>query len=356
MRRDVERIQPHGLYTPFPIPETPWTDISMDFILGLPRTNTGKDSIFVVVDRFSKMSHFITCTKTDDNVHISNLFFRDIVRLHGILHTIMSDHDAKFLSHLWRSLWGKLGTKLLFSTTFHPQTDGQMEVVNRVLSTLLRAIIRKNLKSWEECLPHIEFAYNRFVHSATKHSPFEVVYGFNPLTPLYLLPLPNNQLIHHDARKKVDFVKKLHQKERFPAQRRPKLLPRGDGPLKVLGRTNKNSYKLDLPGEYNISSSFNVSDLSSFDADSDLKSSRFEEGGNDVSMPGSSTTSNSDPLELPKGPMTQARAKRLQEVVFALVTQLWSNSQVDDVGQARDNILEILCILVQADFCSIQLT
>ncbi|KAG8490986.1 hypothetical protein CXB51_014129 [Gossypium anomalum] len=191
-KKAKSKVQPHGLYTPLPIPEAPWVDISMDFILGLPRTKTGKDSIFVVVDRFSKMSHFIACTKADDAVHVANLFFRDIVRLHGIPQTIVSDRDAKFLSHFWRSLWGKLGTKLLFSTTSHPQTDGQTEVVNRVLSTLLWAIIRKNLKSREDCLPHIEFAYNHSVHSTTKYSPFEIVYGFNPLTPLDLISLPTD--------------------------------------------------------------------------------------------------------------------------------------------------------------------
>jgi len=83
-----------------------------------------------------------------------------------------------------------LGTKLLFSRTCHPQTDGQTEVVNRILSQLLRAIIQKNLKSWEECLPFVEFAYNRTVHSTTSFSPFEIVYGFNPLTPMDLIPSP----------------------------------------------------------------------------------------------------------------------------------------------------------------------
>ena len=104
-------------------------------------------------------------------------------------------------------MWGKLGTKLLFSTTCHPQTDGQTEVVNRTLSTLLRAIIQKNLKTWEECLPHVEFAYNRTVHSATKFSPFEIVYGFNPLTPLDLLPLPIDERASMDYKKKAEFVK-----------------------------------------------------------------------------------------------------------------------------------------------------
>jgi hypothetical protein len=118
-RQAKSKVQPNGLYTPLPIPSKPWIDISMYFVLGLPRT-------------------------------------------------IVLDRDAKFLSYFWKTLWCKLGTKLLFSTTCHPQTDGQTEVVNRTLSTLLRAIIRKNIKTWEECLPHVEFAYNRAVHSATK--------------------------------------------------------------------------------------------------------------------------------------------------------------------------------------------
>jgi transposase InsO family protein len=213
MRRNVEcyvswcmtcnkaksRLNPHHLYMPLPVPSVPWKDISMDFVLGLPITKRGRDSIFVVVDHFSKIAHFIPCHKSDNASHVADLFFTKIVHLHGVPNTIVSDRDAKFPSHFWRTLWFKLETKLLFSTTCHPQTDGQTEAVNRTLSTMLRAILKANLKLWEECLPHIEFSYNRYVHFTTKVSPFQVVYGFNLHAHIDLLPLPPSEMTCFDA-------------------------------------------------------------------------------------------------------------------------------------------------------------
>ena len=95
----------------------------------------------MVVDRFFKIAHFIPCHKMDNATYVANLFFKEIVRLHGVPNSIISDSDVKFLSYFWKTLWGKLGTKLLFSTTCHQQTDGQTEVVNRMLSALLHSII-----------------------------------------------------------------------------------------------------------------------------------------------------------------------------------------------------------------------
>ena len=100
-----------------------------------------------------------------------------------------------------------MGTKLLFSTTCHPQTDGQTKVVNRILSQLLHVVIQKNLKSWEECLPFVEFPYNRTVNSTTGFSPFEIAYGFNPLTPMDLIPLPCEETVSLDGEEKAKKVR-----------------------------------------------------------------------------------------------------------------------------------------------------
>ncbi|KAL4375921.1 hypothetical protein GQ457_02G026580 [Hibiscus cannabinus] len=219
------------------------------------------------------------------------------------------------------------------------------EVVNRVLSTLLRSIIKKNIKTWEDCLPLVEFAYNHDVHSATKMSPFEVVYGFNPITPLDLLPLPREQVMNRDGQSKAEFVRKLHQqvkenlerrtqqyenqankgrkqvtlefgdwvwvhfrKERFPAQRSSKLLPRGDGPFLVGEKVNENAYKFDLPGEYNVSATFNVSDLTLFDDPSDLRTNPFQEGGMISFQLNEATTPSASSFQLNSAPASSTSA------------------------------------------------
>uniref|UniRef100_A0A2N9GL02 Reverse transcriptase n=1 Tax=Fagus sylvatica TaxID=28930 RepID=A0A2N9GL02_FAGSY len=307
-RKAKSKVLPHGLYTPLPVPSEPWVDISMDFVLGLPRTKRGRDSIFVVVDRFSKMAHFIPCHKTDDATNIADLFFREIVRLHGVPRSIVSDRDVKFLSYFWKVLWGKLGTKLLFSTTCHPQTDGQTEVVNRTLTQLLRTVVHKNLKTWEDCLPFIEFAYNRAMHSTTSYSPFEIVYGFNPLTPLDLMPLPIDGRSSLDGQKKAELVKSLHEREigfGFTcAKKDSQPISSRNGPFQILEKINDNAYKVDLPGE-------------------DSWSNPFEERGNDGNQGGPSLK---DPLQVPDGPITRSRAKKIKEAMQGLVQSTWDEA------------------------------
>ena len=113
-----------GLYTPLPIPNMPWEEDNLDFGLGLLKTQRNKDSIMVIVHRFSKMAHFVPCNKSNDASLIADLYFKEIVCLHGIPKTMVSDPDSKFLTHFWRTLWRKLMTSLLFSSSYQPHFDG----------------------------------------------------------------------------------------------------------------------------------------------------------------------------------------------------------------------------------------
>lgn len=329
-----------GEYRPLPVVEKPWEHLSMDFIVALPRTLRGKDAIMVVVDRFSKMAHFVACHKTDDANYIANLYFAEIVRLHGIPKSIVSDRDRKFLSVFWTTLWKLLGTKLLFSTSYHRQTDGQTEVTNKTLGTILRTIVHKNLRDWDVKLDHAEFAFNRSPSLATIMSPFECVLGSNPLLPVYLIKLPLQEEVYKGAQEHAEQMMRIHKlvktnihkanakykrkadkgrkeqkqlqagvwvwvhlrKDRFPKQRKNKLMPRAAGPYQISAKTGENAYQLDLGTDSNIHPTFNIGDLVPYQDSPELRTILPKEEGIETCV--SAQESDSEQEENQKGANT----------------------------------------------------
>jgi hypothetical protein len=149
----------------------------MDFITGLPRSAKQNDAIMVVVEKLSKSAHFVPVKSTCKAIYISNIFMKEIFRLHGMPREIISDRDTKFTSSFGKSLMASLETKLLFSTAYHPQTDGHTKRVNQILEDMLRMHVMHQPKKWEDYLPLVEFAYNNDYQESLKMSPFEALYG-----------------------------------------------------------------------------------------------------------------------------------------------------------------------------------
>ena len=147
----------------------------MDFITGLPTSTKQNDAIMVVVDKLSKLGHFILVKSTCKAIDIAQIFMKEIFRLHGMPREIISDRDTKFTSNFWKSLMAGLETKLLFSTAYHPQNYGHMKRVNQILEDILRMHVMHQPKKWEDYLPLVEFAYNNSYQASLKMSPFEVL-------------------------------------------------------------------------------------------------------------------------------------------------------------------------------------
>jgi hypothetical protein len=173
--------KPKGLLHSLPIPTQPWASISMDFLGPFPKSQEF-DYLWVVVCRLTGMTHLIPCTTKTKASELAYMFLKDIVRLHGVPASIVSDRDSKFNSKFWRELHQLMGTKLLMSTAFHPQTDGLTERVNRSVSQILRAMIRPDQTDWVDHLPLAEFALKSCTSDTTGFSPFELNYGFTPRT------------------------------------------------------------------------------------------------------------------------------------------------------------------------------
>jgi hypothetical protein len=177
----------NGLLQPHDIPQQRWHTISLDFITALPLTPSGHNAILVVTDKLTKMSHFIA---TDVNVtaeQTAQLFIDNVFKLHGVPRKIISDRGAQFTSLFWTTLWKLLGTKLNISTAYHPQTDGQTERTNQTLESIIRHYVHWNESTWHNHLAIVEFAYNNATSTATKYSPFQLMYGDNPQAPVDVL-------------------------------------------------------------------------------------------------------------------------------------------------------------------------
>ncbi|GKB31173.1 putative reverse transcriptase domain-containing protein, partial [Tanacetum coccineum] len=176
-RVKAECQKPSGLLIQPEIPTWKWERITMDFVTKLPKTSSGHDTIWVIVDRLTKSAHFIPTRETDSMETLTRLYIKEIVSRHGVPISIISDRDSHFTSRFWQSMQSALGTQLDMSTTYHPQTDGQSERTIQTLEDMLRACVIDFGKGWERHLPLIEFSYNISYHASIRATLFEALYG-----------------------------------------------------------------------------------------------------------------------------------------------------------------------------------
>ncbi|GJP35936.1 hypothetical protein CLOM_g20472, partial [Closterium sp. NIES-68] len=171
-----------GLLQSLEPPQKPQQHVMMDFVTGLPVSASGNDAVLVVVDRLTKMAHFAPYRTTITVEETAKLFISTVVHLHGLPLAIISDRDRKFTSKFWHETWEQHSTRLLFSSAYHPQTDGQTKRTNQTMEQLIRTNC-PNPSRWEEFLPMLECFYNDAPSATTNHSPLFLNYGMDPMRP-----------------------------------------------------------------------------------------------------------------------------------------------------------------------------
>ncbi|KAI3797612.1 hypothetical protein L1987_32872 [Smallanthus sonchifolius] len=243
-----EYQRPSGLIEQPEIPVWKWENLAMDFITKLPRTSSGYDSIWVIIDRLTKSAHFLPIREDYRVEKLARIYIDEIVSRHGVPLNIISDRDARFTSRFWQSLQTTLGTRLDLSTAYHPQTDGKTERTIQTLEDMLRAVVIDFAGNWDSHLSLIELSYNNNYHTSINMTPFEALYGRKCRSPICV---------------SVEGVIRFGKKG--------KLAPRYVGLFKILERIGKVAYKLDLPPSLgNVHPTFHVSNLKKCLADENL--------------------------------------------------------------------------------------